>query len=268
MKKLLILLIAPMIAFTSCSEDENTAGQQSQKPVTPPTSSMAPDLDSFSDDDNSGSREAIIGNWGYAAINVGVYSAILYNHLIVPVKGFQLTIGQEAYFDSETNLWVWEKSFDIATKGSYDIKLTADVDGNDVDWKGYISKDSGFDDFVWFEGESKLNGEAGSWVLYESPENPEVWITSSWVKDENAGTAKTTFTVEKEGDHLGSYIAYEMDANADLNRNVVISDANTTNMIYVDWNHSENYGRVKSESHFQNNVYHCWDKQYQDTDCE
>ena len=147
---------------TSCSENEITAGDQSKKPVTPPASSMAPDFDVFSENSNSRKREATLENWGHAALNVGFYSAILYNHLIIPVKGFQATINSEATFDSETNLWVWNKRFEITNRGSYMVKLTASVDGQDVDWKGYIDNDAEIDSFLWFEGKSKLNGESGN----------------------------------------------------------------------------------------------------------
>lgn len=268
MKKLIVILFAPILLFTSCSEDEATANQQGQKPVTPPASSMAPDFDAFSENSNSGKREATIENWGYAAINVGVYSAILYNHLIIPVKGFQATIDTEATFDTETNLWVWDKTLDVPTKGSYKVKLTAAVDGQDVDWKGYISKGTALANFVWFEGESKLNGESGSWMLYESPETPVVWLSSAWERNEANATTSTTFTVEKEGSNKGSYITYKTDNNADLSRMVIISDINSDTKIYTDWNHTNNKGRVKSESHFKDSLFHCWDSNYQNSQCD
>ncbi|WP_420578538.1 hypothetical protein [Ekhidna sp.] len=263
MKKILtLILIIPLFIFSSCSDDDGTT--QDPKPEMPPQSSMAPNFDNFEDD---GGRIAEITNWTYAATSVGVYSTILYSNLVVPVTAFKVGLNQEATYESDTELWVWEYDVLVANKGTYNVRLTADVDGSDVDWTGYVSLDGSFVDFVWFEGESNLDADAGSWVLYESPETPSPWLSVSWSDDESTGVANSEFTIQKEGDYFGSSIAYEANANATYNRGVMIIDTNASNTIEVDWNSPSGEGRVKSEAYFQDSAYHCWDETLNDTDC-
>ncbi|WP_370086123.1 hypothetical protein [Ekhidna sp.] len=262
MKKILAILLIPMTLLWSCSDDDGSA--QDPQPNMPPESSMAPNFENFEDD---GGRMAAVNNWAYAATSVGVYSAILYSNLVVPVTAFRVGLNQNATYNTETELWIWEYDVNVAGKGSYNVRLTADVDGSDVDWTGYISLSGVFEDFVWFEGESNLEATAGSWTLYESPQSPSAWLTVNWTDNESTEVSTSTFTIQKAGDFFGSSISYEANANADYNRGVTIVDTNASNTIDVDWNHPSGEGRVKSEAHFQNTAYHCWDDTLNDTDC-
>ncbi|SNT31584.1 hypothetical protein SAMN05421640_3380 [Ekhidna lutea] len=262
MKKILAIALIPMTLLWSCSDDDQAA--QDPQPNMPPESSMAPNFENFEDD---GARAETVNNWAYAATSVGIYSAILYSNLAVPVTAFKIGLKQDATYNTETNLWVWEYDISVPNKGSYAVRLTADVDGTNVDWTGYISLAGSFEDFVWFEGESNLNADAGSWTLYESPDNPSAWLSVNWSDNEATGVATSTFNVEKEGNFFESSITYTADANADFNRSVVIVDTNASNTIEVDWNKPSGEGRVKSEAHFEDTAYHCWDKTLNDTDC-
>lgn len=269
MKRLIATLLIPVVVLSACTEDESSNDMDNNTPPTVPSeSTMAPDLDAFDEESSEEGRVAAIGNWGYAALNVGVYTSILYQHLVIPVTAFKATVGTEAYFDEETELWVWEKNFDIPAQSDYQVKLTADVDGNDVDWKGYISHGTEIDEFMWFEGESTVNGESGSWMLYESPENPNVWLTSDWTDEDNETVADAIFTVMKEGDNEGSWIKFEADANAELDRTVTIFDASMDNEVTIMWSQAEVNGQVMSEAHFDDTAYHCWDANLMDTTCE
>ncbi|WP_421765274.1 hypothetical protein [Ekhidna sp.] len=262
MKKILALLLIPLIMLSACSDDDGNV--QEPKPEMPPESSMAPNFDNFDED---GARAETINNWAYAATSVGVYSAILYANLVVPVTAFKIGLNQEASYETSTNLWVWEYDINVPNKGTYNVRLTADVDGTDVDWTGYISLSGSFEDFVWFEGQSNLTADAGTWTLYESPESPSAWLTANWSDNESSGVTSSTFTVEKEGNFFDSSISYTVDTNADYNRNVVIVDTNVSNTIEVDWNQPSGEGRVKSEARFEDTNYHCWDDTLNDIDC-
>ncbi|GAB3650813.1 hypothetical protein GCM10028791_18590 [Echinicola sediminis] len=268
MKKTLGFFLAALVLFASCSKNEEPMAQQSEKPVMPPESSMAPDMSLFDDQESSGSREIAVSNWAYAALNVGVYSAILHSHLAVPVRAFKATVNTDAQFNADAGLWVWEKAFQVPSKGSFDVRLTAEVNGTDVSWTGYVSGE-GYDKYVWFTGTSKLNGEMGAWELYDGNKgNPQVWLSNSWEFDKESGKATTTFTVEKEGESKGSSISYTVDNSMDLNRSVVINNVQLSNEISVDWSKEDKYGRVKSQSHFENALYHCWDASLQNSFCE
>ena len=257
-----------MVMFASCNNDEAPMPQQSEKPALPPEASMAPDMTMFDDEGQEQARLSAVTNWAYAAVNVGVYSSILYSHLVVPVTAFKATIGTEASFDEEAGLWVWEKDFDVEGHGSYDIRLTANVQDENVNWMGYISGEGNVDNFVWFTGTSNVTGEAGYWELFESPESPSVWLSNAWEYDKETGNGSTTFNVEKEGDNLGSSITYRIDNDMEMDRSVIISNTSLDNEILVNWSKADKYGQVKSESHFESSAYFCWDANLQNISCE
>lgn len=270
MKKLLSLLLSLMVILVSCnSDDENN---QDPKPVMPPEYSMAPNFDDFQTEGNQ--RNQTIENWFYSAVNVGVYSAILKGSLAIPITAFKTTISQEPFYDTEEGVWTWESSFS-AHSNDYSIRLTADVVNNNVDWKGYITSTSTSsissysppENFLWFEGQSNVDGNSGSWTLIESPGNPSAWISTEWSRNEDQTEANATFTIEKEGDLLGSYIGYSRNENSDYNRSVEISNTQSGDLIEIDWNSELKFGRVKSENHYGDTDFHCWDEDLQDVSC-
>lgn len=266
MKRFIAVMLIPVVLLSACAEEEGT--EQGAQPVMPPSASMAPDFEAFGSTEAGGRESVVLTNWSYAAINVGVYSAILYQHLVIPVTAFKMTIGTSASFDAESQLWIWEKSFTVPDYGDFKVKLTASVDGTDVDWTGYISQGTVLDGFVWFEGDSKLDGSSGSWTLYESPENQSAWLSSSWERVDDSEQANVTFTVEKEGESQGSTISYAVDAEADLDLSVMIFDAAAQNNVDVWWSSTDAHGQVMSEAYFNDTEYHCWDASLLDTVCE
>ena len=271
MKKLLSLVLSLMIVLVSCDSDKDN--NKDPQPVLPPEYSMEPDFSDFQTDENQ--RNQPIENWLYAAVNVSVYSTILKGGLAIPVAAFKATISQDPFYDTDAGVWTWESNFS-ANSNDFSIRLTADVVDGNVNWIGYISSTSLSstssyivpDDFVWFEGQSNVNGNNGSWTLFESPENPSAWISTEWSRNEERTLANATFTIEKEGDLQGSYVDYSRDEDADLNRSVEISNTNSGDLIEIDWNSELKIGRVKSENHFGDTDFHCWNEDLQDTACE
>jgi hypothetical protein len=263
MKKLLSLVLSLMIVLISCDADQEN--NQDPQPVLPPEYSMAPDFNDFQTDGNQ--RNQTIENWFYAALNVSVYSAILKGGLAIPVAAFQATISQEPFYDTDEGVWAWESSF-VANSNDFSIRLTADVQDGLANWKGYISSTSNnVEDFIWFEGQSNVNGNSGNWTLYESPQNPSAWLSTEWSSNEERTQASATFSIEKEGPNVGSYIAYSIDESSDLNRFAEISNTQSGDMIEVFWSTDLKFGRVKSETYFGDTVFHCWDQDFQDVSC-
>lgn len=263
MKKVLSLFLSLSVIFWSCdSSDENS---QDPQPVLPPDYSMAPNFDSFETEGSQ--RNQTIEHWFYSAINISVYSAILTGGLAVPVTAFKATINETPFFDRDAGLWTWESSFS-ANSNDFSVRLTADVVGGNVNWKGYVSSNSNaMEDFVWFEGQSSVDGNNGSWTLYESPQNPTAWISTEWSRNEDRTVANADFTIEKEGELEGSYIYYNRDDNSDFDRSVEISNNQSTDLIEVAWNSESKVGRVKSENYFGDTDFHCWDENLQDVNC-
>ncbi len=263
MKKVFSLLLSLMVILVSCNPDEENS--QDPKPVLPPEYSMAPNFDDFQAEGNQ--RNQTIENWFYSAVNVRVYSALLTGSLAIPVTAFKATVSQDPFYDTDAGVWTWENSF-TANANDFSIRLTADVVNSNVDWKAYISSSSNnVEDFIWFEGQSNVSGNSGSWTLFESPQNPSAWISTAWSRNEDQTEVNATFTIEKEGESLGSYIDYSRDENSDYNRSVEISNTQSGHLITIDWNSELKDGRVMSENYFGDTDFHCWDENLQDVSC-
>ncbi len=264
--KIFSLLLAGLVLVTSCNEDNDI--DQGTPPEMPPASSLAPDFNYFTGEggDESG-RVEVVSSWLYAATNVTVYSAILGTALIVPTTAYRVALEQTPTFDADLRAWVWAYDVNLNTAGVYGVKLTAELSEDGVTWTGYISKEGVFEDFVWFEGTSAIDGDSGSWTLYESPTNGNAWLSADWERSEVDGKANVTFTVEKTGDNLGSSLSYSAFAEGDFNREVIINNVSADNIITVKWHSSNKNGQVKSQAHFQDDAFHCWDSQLQDVDC-
>lgn len=263
MKKVFCLLLSLMVILVSCNPDDEN--NQDPKPVMPPEYSMTPNFDDFQAEENQ--RNQTIENWFYSSVNVSVYSTLLTGSLAIPVSAFTATISEDPFYDTEAGVWTWESSFS-ANSNDFSIRLTADVVNGGVDWRGFISSSSNnVEDFVWFEGQSNVNGNSGNWTLFESPQNPSAWISTEWTRNEDQTVGTATFTIEKEGESLGSYIAYGRDENSDYNRSVEISNTQSGDFIEIDWNSELKFGRVKSENQFGDTDFHCWDQDLQDVSC-
>ncbi|AGA77278.1 hypothetical protein [Echinicola vietnamensis] len=269
MKKLLGLFLLLTITIASCTTGEiPVPTKQMDIPVLPPEASMAPDLNIFETAESEMTRTEMGSNWAYAALNIGVYSGVLYQHLIVPISAYKAVLSTEPMIDREAKIWVWKKAFTIADKGSYEIQLTASIWDESVSWMGYISSEGGDDLFVWFRGVSNFQGEEGYWEVYESPESPAVWLSNTWELDKETGNTTVTYTMQKDGDYEGSSFIYQENQSSDLNKKVILSNAYSESDVSISWNSTAKYGRVKSESFFGDSQYHCWDQNLANTNCE
>ncbi len=268
MKKLAFLL-SLTILIASCGKEEEPIFDPGTEPVLPPASSMAPNFDAFAGNDAAGGgRQMTVRNWLYAATSVGVYTGILTGALVIPVTAYSLAMQQEPVFDRANKVWVWAYDVTSLPNKAYSIKLTAAVDGAEVNWTGYVSEVGGFADFVWFTGNSNISASSGSWTLLQGPDQPTPWLSAEWTRSDLEDAANVKFTVEKEGSSKGSSIDYSVDPSTPIDRQVTIIDLNSGNTIAVAWSSVNKQGRVLSQAFFNDSFYHCWDSSLNDVTCE
>ena len=163
-------------------------------------------------------------------------------------------------------MWTWTYSY-TSLLGAYTAKLTAEESGSDVLWKMYVSKAGLFDNFLWYEGVSALDGSGGTWSLNFSPLDPKSYITIVWSQGSD-GVAEIKYTNAIPGEAgNGSYITYGMNNNTPHNRFYDIYNIEQTNLTEIDWNSLTSEGQVKDPDHFSDSDTHCWDEMLQDTSC-
>jgi hypothetical protein len=272
---LFLLLILGFVGFNSCDKNKETA------PEIPPYESMVIDFDKFSSDEKSAletSTSAI--NFITAGLTIVVWNTTLTVTLAVPIASFYASFQNEPEFLGD-GTWQWK--YDVPGFGNtYHARMTGKLMGDHVKWEMYISK-SGIvaphDEFLWFEGTSDYDGTSGQWTLYHSYEVQEAALQIDWKKtSDEVGDIKYTYVRESDNGvnnqlTKGSYLQYGL-TDADLNAfyrieyNQRDSDASDIKNVDIEWSLTGLYGRIKSQHYYNDDLWHCWDSQGLDTECE
>jgi hypothetical protein len=203
-------------------------------------------------------------NYVYSAGNVFVWNVIISVGLAVPVASFLNSFHYEAEWDNQADAWLW--NYDYAVAGTtYSAELQAKVTGDQVHWEMYVSKQAGFQNFLWYSGDSKLDNTQGTWTLYDNPTSNKELLGIVW---HNSGTADITYTnIIPGGAENGGYISYGTTSDATYNAFYDIFNKGKNNHTNIEWNKTYMNGRVKDSLHFGDTNWHCWDVDYSNTTC-
>jgi hypothetical protein len=280
---LFIVLLVLGIFITACEEDKESA-DNSNPPELPQYETMAPDFSIFLDNSKSAGHKNThkpqsAWNISIARITVAVWNAILYKTLIVPVISYEYAFAQTPE-KLDNGKWQWSYSLggDYST---YSANLTGEMRSDDIKWEMRIksSGEDAFDEFLWFEGTSKLDKSGGTWILYHSPEFSEEVITIDW--SASGGMIDNTrydYVREFKDDRTpelfnGSYLEYGINEENAFNLFYNIHYFSEADAGFVDvtieMNETDNSGRIKSTNWAGGNTdWHCWDSNFEDIDCE
>lgn len=255
--------------LSGCKKDKG------DPPVLPPSESMTIDFSNFSaqgkgDLSISVPKGTQTSNWEFAAGVATIWNAIIYTTLAVPVYSYKMAINQTpAYLEDKT--WQWSYNVSLLNL-TYKARLTGQIRTNDIQWKMYIAVDGtgGYNEFLWFEGTSSLDGKSGQWILYESHSNQVPVIKIDWSVTGNT-VASVKYTYTKSGNSFkDSYIEYGRTTNS-LNSFYTIHYYNSTYLQFydlnVEWSSTAHNGRVKCLGHFGDTEWYCWDGNYINVTC-
>jgi len=269
--KLNLVILLGVLLFASCSNEDPAK----TAPEIPPVETMVIDFGRMADTNKSASVSNT--NWAYSAINVGVWSGIIGTTFAIPVAAFRSAVGHQPV-DVGDLTWQWEYTVEGFTS-QYSARLVGAVESvSTIKWEMYVTKTgiNPFNEFLWFEGTSNMDGNSGQWVLYHSSAMPEKTIQIDWKKEnDKVGEIKYTYVREKNDQRQpekfkGSTLTYGLqNAELDIFVNIHAFDfqSNLFNDTNIEWSRTKYNGRVKSELFFKNPNWHCWDSQGADVDC-
>lgn len=270
MKHIITVAIAVLV-FISCNDEIE---QFNEAPKIPPVETMVIDFGNMSDYTKSAAFSKT--NWVYSATTVGAWNMIIGSTFAVPVAAFHKAIETEhTVVDNLT--WKWEYDVEGFTS-QYHARLVGKLQTDEIKWEMYIKKVGigGFDEFLWFEGISKIDGLSGQWILYHSAAFPEKTIQIDWQREnESVGELKYTYIRDKNDQREtdlfnGSILTYGLqdgEYNIYVNVNAWDFQASMFNETYIEWNRDSYNGRVKAESFYKDAKWHCWDSEGNDVDC-
>jgi hypothetical protein len=259
------LLAFSMLALSACQQ--NDSNEQSDPPDIPPSFSMSINQE-FPLQSNTaqsvGNITALSTNhFGYAALNVAVWNAVLAVNLVVPVAAFLESFHHFPSLRSD-NTWVWTYTVPIGGK-IYTAELHALVSGDNVYWDMYVTKPGEYLDFNWFSGVSALDGSNGSWTLRKEPSNATEYLEIDWTHDKQTNTGTALYTNVLDGDpENGSYIYYGATMDELYDAFYDVYSISKDQLLEIEWNRSSSAGRVRNPDFFSDAEWHYWNENLQD----
>lgn len=265
-RKISVLLVALFVSLSSCNNDAEF--DPGVAPEIPPVSSMVMDVEGFTEGPAGSTihegRVMTQVNWTLAAVQVGFWNTILALNMAVPVAAFTASIDQTPVFDRDEGVWVWTFDYDFVGR-TYSSRLTANVNGTEVDWKMYISEENGFQDVLWYSGTMQVDGTSGYWILSKNGNNPTEYLRIDWEIESNEVGSIRYEVIETGAPEIGSYIQYGRIAGGNYNVFYDIVLTNTDKSAEIEWNSDTGAGRVEYDG---NGVFFCWDENFDDVECE
>jgi hypothetical protein len=207
-------------------------------------------------------------NWSWSAANIVVWNTIITVGLAIPVAAFAESFRHEPV-EHPNGSWWWSYSVHVGDV-LYLAQLEALVLDQQVEWNMYVSKQGEFEDFRWFTGSCNFAATTGTWVLYPSPGNNEPLLAIVWNRNPQAGTADIKYMDFLSGNgnpYQGSYITYGITTATPFNAYYDIYYKDHDNHTSIEWNRTDEHGRVKDASHFGDGAWHCWDQNLDDIVC-
>lgn len=274
---LAIILLAGL--FVGCEKTDNPIA-----PVLPPEGSMSMDFTNFIEEKSATIEKEVNGvavadksNVALAVTIAGGWNFLLGTHLVIPVASFKLAVDHTpVHLDAQK--WEWKYNFDVVG-GTYQARLTGKLNASDVKWEMYIAKEGAgaFPELLWYEGTSTLDGKSGQWILNHSQQFPEPMLKIDWqVVGTGIGNIKYTYIRDKKDDRSpdlfkNSYIEYGLTANAlnvyfKVHQNTGVE--NVFDDVMIEWSTTTYKGRIKSNSHFQDELWHCWNELGDNVSCD
>lgn len=255
-----ILLAFLMLAsFVSCETIDDTP------PEIPALSTFSMDFSDFSS--NSKDFSLTSGNWAYSAINVGIWNTLITVGLAVPVASYVEAFNHEAVYDTDEQYFTWSYNFNVWIV-PYEAVLTGFVRGDSAFWNMDIKAVSENVGFSWYHGASHLNGSGGYWILNENPQIVAPLLKIDWERNDQDEVGSIKYTnIQPDGRENGGYIHYGL-VDGDLDAFYSIYNKGENALVNIEWSREFKNGRVMSPVYFSDEVWHCWDTQLLDVDCE
>lgn len=249
-----------LVLLVGCKKEEEDSIPQ--QPDLPPENAFVQDMGGFG---KSTARSEV--NYGFAALNVGVWNTVLYVNLVIPVSAWYKVREVEPVWNKSLAAWTWTKEYND-NSGNYTAQLRGWLEAGEVQWRMYVSKQGEFDDFLWYKGTSKLDASSGTWRLFRNPVNDEPYIDIEWNNDlaSDHDDIKYLNAIPNDGGN-GSFIHYGRVDTTGLDVFYDIYLKKENRLIEIDYSDVTTAGSVRDQVFFGDLLWHCWNEQHQDTIC-
>ncbi|GAB4377663.1 MAG: hypothetical protein Kow0075_06570 [Salibacteraceae bacterium] len=255
--RLIAIVLILSTTLISCKKDEIPP-----QPDLPPENAFVNDFSGFGES-ASRSQEA----FAFAALNVAVWNTLLYLNLVVPVTAWYAVREVDPVWNKTYKAWIWSKTFNLPS-GNYVAELRATVSQSNVIWEMVVSKDGGFQNFLWYSGVSDIDASEGKWLLYKNPSDPIEYIEIEWSKPSQDHIPDVKY-INAIPNHSGNggYIHYGPLFEERYNVFYDIYQIEEDRLIEIRYHRDSAWGQVRDDVYFGNELWHCWDSDHNDIDC-
>ena len=249
-----------------CSQEDEPQAMQ-EAPMVPSAATLDMKIYTFSEEDASNSRTMAEGKWNafHAGWGFNIWAIIVKAQVAVPAAALHEAFKQTPLL-TEDDRWLW--TYDVEVIGNnYQVELYAKNQGNQqAGWEMYLSKEGGFQDYLWITGTSDRGSKQGQWIV--NKEAAEL-MRVDWKKGSSDTLTELTYThLEAGSEHEGSYVKYQTLSEGDYNVAYSVYLSNEANTLKVNYHTETQVGRVSDEKRFKDEAWHCWNSDFEDVSCE
>lgn len=267
-----LLLALILFAISGCSDDDKSTTPEPQPPDLPPQASFVMDYGDFIEETgyviflDRGSDPASHVNWGQSAFRIAFWDFALSVTLAVPVAAFVESFQHQPVQQPDGS---WEWSYSVTVGVQYTCRLVGRTDAGMVEWEMYISKQGAYSDYLWYYGSHNLPATEGAWTVNRDPNQSNPFLSIEWHRDvaDSTGDLKYTYVVPVDADS-GGYIFFGSDIDSTYDRFYHLYNKAQDNLAEIEWNYEFKNGRVRDEFFYGDTVWHCWDMNLEDSDCD
>lgn len=275
MKRLILLFAVLGMLFTlqSCTQEGSDDNPDNLvAPTVPSATLFTIPTQSFgiSDDKEESSTRNDKSNWIHAGVNVLVWNTVVFANTAIPIAAFGKSFdSDEEYLGNLT--WEWKYVYQSPpADGSkeYDVSLTGKYISNneEVAWTMTVAEAGSSERFVWYEGVVSTDHTAATFTVNKDPQNPKPYmqISSTRKLDTNDASIKFSNILANDPGN-GDYIEWRTNNGSEYDRAYDVFTNNS--LLEIESNEASKIGRVKHQSHFNDNAWHCWDANQFNIDC-
>lgn len=263
-----VVAMLSVVVLSSCSKEEDVINDPGIAPTLPPSSSFIMDFSTFpSEQSENGRFEETKLHYAHAGLSFLFWQSVIGLQMIVPVAAFQASFDQEAVYIPSEQQWNW--SYEVAHGNTtYQANLYAKPLNGNVDWKMYISKSDAYEDFLWFQGTSAIDGSNGTWTVSVEPAgNAREALFIDWKKTDDEVASIRYTVIDQSSDQEDSYIEYGKTDDDTFDSYYWVFLASENNLMKIDYNSVTKAGRVQNPGYFEDDDWRCWSSDLVDTDC-
>lgn len=266
-KSVSFLLIVLSLVIVGCSDKDPVSPKES--PILPPAESMKIDVSFFQKGNLTKTTEMLSkNNFINASLRVGVINTAVILTMSIPTAVFSAAASHQPVWDNDDKKfhWIYTLTYNQLTFKA-DLAGWLDNQAGEAVWEMFITSNATkptLENFLWYEGRSKLGNKTGWWLIYD-PQRPtekrsllrldwDISATESTVIFKNVTTG-----IEGENDLLTYWV------NA-TERKITFWDNSSQQTLEIYWEITNGTGYIVAPD-YNNGEKACWDESQNDVTC-